>query len=147
MSDPRSIPNPRTFRERFGALRTLRPFLAMVWQTSPLLTTTLLVLRLARALLPVVSLYIGKLIIDDVVALVQMPNRPATLHDWLASGALNGLVVLLSAEFALAVLSDILGRVVSLIDTLLSERVTNGSSVKLMEHAATLDLEDFEDAE
>jgi hypothetical protein len=30
MSDPRSIPNPRTFKERFGALRTLRPFLAMV---------------------------------------------------------------------------------------------------------------------
>src|SRR3954465_10448077 len=147
MSDPRSIPNPRTFRERFGALRTLKPFLAMVWQTSPPLTTTLLLLRLARALLPVVSLYIGKLIIDDVVSLVQMPNRPATLNDWLASGTLNGLVVLLSAEFALAVLSDVLGRVVSLIDTLLSEQVTNGSSVKLMEHAATLDLEDFEDAE
>ena len=35
MSDPRSIPNPRTFRERFGALRTLRPFLAMVWEISP----------------------------------------------------------------------------------------------------------------
>jgi ATP-binding cassette subfamily B protein len=30
---------------------------------------------------------------------------------------------------------------------MLSERVTNASSVRLMEHAATLDLEDFEDAE
>ena len=44
-------------------------------------------------------------------------------------------------------LADILGRVVSLIDSLLSERVSNASSVRLMEHAATLDLEDFEDAE
>ena len=44
-------------------------------------------------------------------------------------------------------LSDVLGRVVSLVDSLLSERVTNASSVRLMEHAATLDLEDFEDAE
>ena len=44
-------------------------------------------------------------------------------------------------------LADILGRVVSLIDSLLSERVTNASSIRLMEHAATLDLEDFEDAE
>ena len=51
------------------------------------------------------------------------------------------------AEFALAVLADVLGRVVSLIDSLLAERVTNASSVRLMEHAATLDLEDFEDAE
>jgi ATP-binding cassette, subfamily B, bacterial len=60
----------------------------------------------------------------------------------------NGwLAFLLVAEFALAVLSDVLGRVVSLIDSLLSERVSNASSVRLMEHAATLDLEDFEDAE
>ena len=52
-----------------------------------------------------------------------------------------------SAEFALAVLSDVLGRVVSLVDSLLSERFTNATSVRLMEHAATLDLEDFEDSE
>ncbi len=36
---------------------------------------------------------------------------------------------------------------VSLVDGLLSERVSNASSVRLMQHAATLDLEDFEDAE
>ena len=147
MSDPRSIPNPRTFKERFGALRTLRPFVAMVWRTSRFLTLSLIFLRLVRALLPVVSLYIGKLIIDAVVKLVQMPDRPTTLGDWLHSGLLNWLVTLLLAEFALAVFSDILGRVVSLVDSLLSEHVTNESSVRLMEHAATLDLEDFEDAE
>ena len=100
-----------------------------------------------RALVPVVALYIGKLIIDDVVHLVQMPGRPATFEDWLATGLLNWLGVLILAELALAVLSDILGRVVELVDSLLSERVTNASSVRLMEHAATLDLEDFEDAE
>jgi ATP-binding cassette, subfamily B, bacterial len=147
VSDPRTIPNPRTFRERFGALRTLRPFVAMVWRTSPGLTMALVLLRLVRALLPVVSLYIGKLIIDDVVKLVAMPARPVTVHDWLASGLLTGLAMLLLAEFGLAVLSDVLGRVVSLVDSLLSERVSNSSSVRLMEHAATLDLEDFEDAE
>jgi len=147
MSDPRSIPNPRTLRERFGALRTLRPFLAMVWETSPALTTTLVVLRLVRALLPIAALYIAKLIIDDVVALVRLPDHPTTLQGWLASGELNGLALLLGAEFALAVLSDVLGRAVSLVDTLLADQVSNGSSIKLMEHAATLDLEDFEDAE
>ena len=99
------------------------------------------------ALLPVVTLYVGKLIIDDVVLLVQMPDRPQSLQQWLDSGLLNWLGLLLIAEFALAVLADVLGRVVSLIDSLLSERVSNASSVRLMEHAATLDLEDFEDAE
>ena len=76
-----------------------------------------------------------------------MPGRPATLDGWLESGELQWLGILLSAEFALAVLSDVLIRVVSLVDGLLSEKVTNASSVSLMEHAATLDLEDFEDAE
>jgi ATP-binding cassette subfamily B protein len=147
MSDPKTIPSPRTFRERFGALRTLRPFVAMVWGTSPGLTLGLVLLRLVRALLPVVSLYIGKLIIDDVVKLVALPGRPSSLEGWLQSGHLGWLGALLLAEFALAILSDVLGRVVSLLDSLLSERVTNMSSVRLMEHAATLDLEDFEDAE
>ncbi|HYN27128.1 MAG TPA: ABC transporter ATP-binding protein, partial [Burkholderiales bacterium] len=106
-----------------------------------------LVLRLIRALLPVATLFVGKLIIDDVVVLVQTPGRPETLRAWWESGLLNWLGLLLAAEFALAVAADILGRVVSLIDSLLSERVTNASSIRLMEHAATLDLEDFENAE
>ena len=147
MSDSRTIPNPRTFRERFGALKTLRPFMAMVWQTSPSLTVGLLVLRVLRALLPVVSLYIGKLIIDDVVMLLQLPDRPATWQGWVESGHLRWLGILLLAEFALAVLSDGMARVIALLDGLLAEKVTNQSSVRLMEHAATLDLEDFEDAE
>jgi ATP-binding cassette, subfamily B, bacterial len=140
-------PTARSLKERVGALRNLWPFLAMVWRTSPHLTAASLALRLLRALLPVATLYIGKLIIDDVVLLVQTPQKPETFRQWLDSGLLNWLGLLLLAEFALAVLSDILGRIVSLIDGLLSERVSNASSVRLMEHAATLDLEDFEDAD
>jgi ATP-binding cassette subfamily B protein len=119
----------------------------MVWRTSPQLMAASLALRLIRALLPVITLYVGKLIIDDVVVLVQTPHKPETLSQWLNSGLLNWLGLLLIAEFALAVLADILGRIVSLVDSLLSERVSNSSSVRLMEHAATLDLEDFEDSE
>src|SRR6185436_16965129 len=147
MSDPRSIPNPRTLRERFGALRTLKPFLAMIWRTSPAMTAGLIALRLTRALLPVVILYVGKLIIDDVVHLVQLPGHPATPEAWWQSGLLDRVALLLLAELALAVLSDVLRRIIALIESLLAEKVTNASSVQLMEHAATLDLEDFEDAE
>ena len=146
------MPSPSTistssFRERVGALRNLRPFLAMVWATSPTLTATTIALRLMRALLPVATLYIGKLIIDDVVMLVQLQDKPVTLPQWLGSGHLNRLGLLLGAEFAVAVLADVLGRIVALLDGLLAERVSTSSSVRLMEHAATLDLEDFEDAE
>jgi ATP-binding cassette subfamily B protein len=119
----------------------------MVWATSPTLTAATIALRLVRALLPVATLYIGKLIIDDVVMLVQLPDKPVTLHQWLDSGHLNRLGLLLAAEFAVAVAADVLGRIVSLLDGLLAEQVSTSSSVRLMEHAATLDLEDFEDAE
>jgi len=105
------------------------------------------VLRLLRALLPVVTLYVGKLIIDEVIRLAKTPGAPTSFHDWLASGLLVHLGWLLASEFALAVLADVVGRVVSLLDALLSEQFTNITSVRLMEHAATLDLEDFEDSE
>jgi hypothetical protein len=127
------LPDPRTLKERFGALGNLRPFLAMVWRTSPSLTMASLALRLVRALLPVATLFVGKLIIDEVVLLVQTPDKPGTFQAWLDSGLANRLGVLLLIEFALAVLADVLGRVVSLLDSLLSERVSNVSSVRLGE--------------
>jgi len=139
-------PRPTTWRERLGALRNLPPFLAMVWRTSHLLTATTLAVRLVRALLPIATLFVGKLIIDEVVHLSQLAGHPATLADWFASGLLGHLEALLIAEFALAVASDLLGRLVSFVDGLLSDRVSNDASIRLMEHAATLDLADFEDA-
>jgi ATP-binding cassette subfamily B protein len=134
-------------RERFGALRNLPPFLRLVWQTSPSLTLSTLVLRFARALLPVATLYVGKLIIDEVLRLAQLPAAPTSLGEWLASGLLSTLALLLALELFLAIVADVLGRLVSLLDSLLSEQFTNATSIRLMRHAATLDLEDFEDSE
>jgi ATP-binding cassette subfamily B protein len=108
---------------------------------------TSMALRLVRAVLPVSSLWIGKLIVDEVVRLSALPNRPADLWGWWTSDVLGLLISYVLAEFALAILSDVLGRVVGLVDSLLSDRLTMSSSIQLMEHAATLDLEDFEDAE
>jgi len=140
-------PERQSWRARLGALRNLPPFLKLVWRTSPALTLSQSLLRVARALLPVATLYVGKLIIDEVVLLVQAPHAAEDLRQWLASGLLDRIAGLLVLEFGLAVLSDVLGRAVSLLDSLLSERFSNETSLRLMEHAATLDLEDFEDSE
>ena len=134
------VATPTTsWTERFGALRNLPPFLKLVWRTSPTLTASDLLLRLLRALLPIATLYIGKLIIDEVVRLAGSGN--------LAGGLSHRLITLLVIELSLAVIADVLGRVVSLLDSLLSERFSNATSIQLMEHAATLDLEDFEDSD
>jgi len=128
-------------------MRNVPPFLKLIWKTSPALTASDLLLRLLRALLPVAMLYVGKLIIDEVIRLAGSGAVPANLSAWLASGLFDHLGALLLVELTLAILADVLGRVVSLIDALLSERFTNATSVELMEHAAKLDLEDFEDSE
>ncbi len=135
-----------SFRERMNAMRNLPPFLRQVWQTSPGLTLASLCLRLLRALLPVAMLYVGKLIIDEAVRLAGAGAMPP-LGEALASGQLDTLLELLALELGIAIASDLLGRVVSYADTLLSELFTNATSVRLMEHAAELDLEDFEDPE
>ena len=142
----RDLP-PQPLRARLGALRNLPPFLKLVWQTSPALTLGQGVLRILRALLPVITLYIGKLIIDEVVLLAGTPHPNDTLREWLDSGALDRIGWLLALEFVLAVGSDVLGRAISLLNGLLSERFSNETSLRLMAHAATLDLEDFEDSE
>ena len=146
MSPNLASPHP-SLRARLGALRTLPPFLALIWQTSPGLTSSTLALRLVRALLPVTTLFLGKLIIDEVLHLSQRAGHPTDAAGWITSGLLVRLTLLIGAELGLAVLTDVLGRVVSLVDALLAERFTNASSIRLMQHAATLDLEDFEDSE
>jgi len=143
---PRS-PQGQTWQARLGALRNLPPFLKLVWRTSPALTLSQALLRVLRALLPVATLYVGKLIIDEVVLLAQAPPTSEDLRQWIASGTLDRIGWLLALEFGLAVVSDVLGRFVSLLDSLLSEQFSNETSLRLMEHAATLDLEDFEDSE
>ena len=119
----------------------------MVWRASPGLLLITLTLRVIRAVLPVAALWFGKLIIDEVVRLSALSDGPATLSGWASSGEITMLAIYVGAEFALAVLSDLLSRIGGLVDSLLSERLTMSSSIRLMEHAATLDLEDFEDAE
>jgi len=143
---PPPLPPPQLdLRQRFGAMRNLPPFLREIWASSPWLTSASLALRLVRALMPVATLYVGKLIIDEAVRLVGARLPHDTLAAAWHSGELSHLVKLLALEFALAIASDLFGRLVAYVDSVLSEKFSNETSIRLMEHAATLDLEDFED--
>src|SRR5690606_21529067 len=146
-SKPSRAATRPSLRERFDAMRNLPPFLRQIWATSPGLSLASLGLRVVRAFLPIITLYIGKLIIDEAIRLVGLGLGFDSIGEAWRSGELQHLLWLLAIEFALAILSDLLGRVVSYADSLLSELFTNATSVRLMEHAATLDLEDFEDPE
>ena len=124
-----------SFRDSLRALRHLPPFLRMIWKTSPPMAAGNLFLRLLQALVPVSSLYVGKLIIDEVLRLVDGSDPGSTLIWWLVG-----------MELGLALLSAILSRGVALLDALLGDLLSNRSSVQLIEHAARLDLAQFEDS-
>ncbi|MBD2715763.1 ABC transporter ATP-binding protein [Microvirga sp. STR05] len=126
-----------TVRERFSALKNLPEFLRLIWQTSPALTLGNVALRLLRAALPVAMLYVGQLILDAVVQLSQQPVPERVLAP---------VLTLVALEFGLAILSDALGRGVALLDSLLGDLFANQTSVRLMQHAAELDLDQFEDS-
>ena len=144
---PTPLPQPRLdLRQRFSAMRNLRSFLREIWDTSKPLTAAAIGLRLLRAFLPIATLYIGKLIIDEAIRLIGLGVAHELREAW-ASGALDHLVLLLGIELVLAVGSDLLGRLTGYVDAVLSELFTNATSIRLMEHAALLDLEDFEDAD
>ncbi len=124
-----------TLKEKFAALKNLPKFFKLVWQTNHSYTILNAVLRLMRSALPVAILYIGKLIIDEIITL----NKSSTPdHSYLWK--------LVIAEFALAILSDALSRAVLLVDSLLGDLFSNYTSVRIMEHADTLDLDQFEDS-
>ncbi len=128
-------------------MRHVVPLFRLVWSTNPWLTAGTIAVRLVRAVLPVAALYIGKLIIDEVIAQAALAGMPDSFSAWWTSGRLDLLLMLVAAEFALAIISDLAGRVGSLCDMMLGSECSIAVSVRLMRHAATLDLAQFEDSE
>lgn len=57
----------RSWRERLQALKHLPKLLRMVWETNPGYVVGILLLRIARSVVPLAVLWIGKLIVDEVV--------------------------------------------------------------------------------
>ena len=123
-------------KERFRALQTLPPFFQLIWQTNPRLFAASVVLRVVRAAIPVTMLYIGKLIIDEVVRLAEAGGPDD----------LTQIFTYIALEFGLAIVSDAINRSTVLLDSLLGDKFANETSARLMEHAGKLDLAQFEDA-
>ncbi|GHB63151.1 ABC transporter ATP-binding protein [Persicitalea jodogahamensis] len=122
----------QSLRKRFSALQNLPPFFRLVWNTNKPLTIGNVVFRLLKAGIPVVMLYIGKEIIDEVIRLIA------------EGGSQRYLWTMVAAELGLTVFSDLLSRLIGLCDSLLGDLVANKTSVDLVHHAAQLDLYQFE---
>jgi ATP-binding cassette subfamily B protein len=126
----------KSWRDQLAALRSIPPYLKLIWDTSPGMAGASIGLRLLQAALPTAILYVGKLIIDEVIRLLETGGDD-TAYLW----------KVVALELVLALATDLLSRATTLIDGLLTDLISNRTSVDIMRHAATLDLYQFEDAE
>jgi ATP-binding cassette subfamily B protein len=124
-----------SFAERLSAFRNLPRFFAMIWATSRSMTIGNVLLRLVKAAIPVAMLWVAKLLIDEIIFQISNPNPSLSLI-WLY----------VALEFGLAIASDLINRGIALLDSLLGDLFSNHTSVKIIRHAANLDLNQFEDS-
>jgi ATP-binding cassette subfamily B protein len=122
------------WQERMSAMRNLPPVLKFVWDSGPVVVALGFAFRLLAALQPVALLYVSKLIIDAIVAILSK-HQPIPHRLWW----------LVAAEFAIAVLGNILTRIIDYLDSLLADKYMRYVSIQVMRHAAELDLIAYED--
>jgi ATP-binding cassette subfamily B protein len=124
----------RSWRERLSALRNVPAVLRFVWESGRGVVIFGIVSRVFASLLPVALFWVSKLIIDTIVRLVTTHQPVGHRLWWLVAG-----------EFALAVSIAVLGRAIDYSDALLAGKYMHYISVRVMEHAASLDLLAYED--
>lgn len=122
------------WRDRLAALRNVPTVLRFVWESGRLVVVLGLVSRIIASILPPALFWVSKFIIDTIFRIVTT-HQPIT----------NRLWWLVAAEFALAVSTGLVGRLIDYLDALLAGRYMNHISVRVMEHAASLDLVAYED--
>jgi ATP-binding cassette subfamily B protein len=124
---------PQSWRERLSALQYVPPMIKLVWDAHHAYTMIIVVLRIIRSVIPVAFLWVGKLIIDAIVAARE------------GNGDFRRLWKLIALEIGIVVTRDLVSRASDLIESLLSDLFNRHASARLMAHAATLDLYHFED--
>lgn len=120
----------------FISLKYLPRFFSLIYNVSPKLFISNTTLRLIKAVFPIVLLWLGKEIIDEII-----------LHTTTENVEFNRLYSLIAIELVLVVLNDIISRVILLTDGLLGALYGNASSVELIQKTARVEISDLEDSE
>ncbi|WP_208647257.1 ABC transporter ATP-binding protein [Corallococcus interemptor] len=133
-------PTPTSFRARLknaGVLfKQLPGTFRLFWRASPRGAVVLGALTLVAAVLPAAIAWVGKLIVDTVVA--------AAKGDAEAHSRVLGLV---ATEFGLMIASSVVDRALTLTKDLLRAHLGNLLSERILQKALELDLWHFEDSD
>ncbi|EDX86211.1 ABC transporter, ATP-binding protein [Synechococcus sp. PCC 7335] len=111
----------------------------LVWSATPLFLLISVVLTLTSSLLPAAQIYISKLIVDQVVILVEAGVAVGVM--------VQALLPLVGAGFSLLVLQAILQQLDSYTTQVMSDRFLLYANTKMLEQATRLDLAHYESSE
>jgi ATP-binding cassette subfamily B protein len=126
-----------TPRQVLTAFTSLPRVLKLVWRVQPASTVALGLLYLAQGIIPALTAYVSKLLIDAVVLAIREQG---------AQGSLNVVIWLVAAQFGVQALSSLLQTLSNIVQQLLQEKLSYAVQLLVMEKANTLDLSFFEDA-
>lgn len=118
----------------FKALKYIPRFFREIWNTSPGMFFLNALFRLINAFSPVVVLWIGKIIIDEIIRLSNTSSKDYQ--------ELWKYVVL---EFIIVIISDVIGRMITLTDGLMGDLYSNKSSIIIINKTKELNIAQLED--
>lgn len=128
-------PEPwKGWRERLTALRQVPAVLGFVWESGRSVVVLGVAARVVASLLPPALFWVSKLIIDAIFRILTTHQKAGPKLWWLVA-----------VEFALAIVAGLLSRLIDYLDALLAGKYTHHVSIRVMEHAAGLDLLSYED--
>lgn len=123
-------------KSSFNALVYIPRFFKEIWNVNKKLFLLSAFCRLIGALLPVVILWVGKLIIDEIIHQISLDVRDYTQ-----------LWTFVAVEFGLVILSDLISRAISLTDGLLGDEYNIATSVTIIKKTNQINISLLEDSE
>ena len=135
---PKSIKDNQKIglKTSFNSLSYVPRFFKEIWQTNKKLFLLSAFCRLVAALLPVIILWIGKIIIDEIIRITTQGDKD-----------FNTLWKYVLLEFILVVISDLVSRAISLTDGILGDQYNINTSVKIIQKTNEIDISLLENSE
>jgi ATP-binding cassette, subfamily B, bacterial len=125
-----------SWKQGFSAIRYLPRFFKEIRKESGSLFWLNIFFRLVSSFTPILILWVGKMIIDEVIKLSTIKNNDWDLYD---------LYFYIAIEFGLVIISDLFNRGTNLTDGFMGDKYSNASSVTLIKKTQEVNLSDLED--
>ena len=163
IEEPQEPQGPKDLRSRWrnlkesvrGTAAALPRVIRLVWDASPSITAGLFAVTVVAGVIPAISAYISKLLVNAVVLGIEVHNHPTTIADSIRFDfgpwrtpvftTVNGIIFIAILQLLIFALIAFLSTARNITQQLLQNAVSMRIQLMVMEKAASLDLAFYED--